>query len=140
MVTSCWRLRTTGAAPTLAGARPDGCMLVAGLPTQLEKIKLDASADALMLRATLRWSLSPISAEYSSKVPADYLAAPRPLLSAESLQPLRRMADELRQLEVFRPWSPSGMFPCWKARTVTLADIGSRRSRCPRWTSPASTT
>ena len=102
-------------------------VLVAGFATQLEKIKLDASADALMLQGDPSLEFyRQISAEYSSEEFLLITWQPRaPLLSAESLQPLRRMADELRQLEgvssVVTVWD----VPLLESPPVTLADISS---------------
>ncbi|MCB1707737.1 MAG: MMPL family transporter, partial [Halioglobus sp.] len=102
-------------------------VLVAGFASQLEKIKLDASADALMLQGDPSLEFyRQISAEYSSEEFLLITWQPRaPLLSAESLQPLRRMADELRQLEgvssVVTVWD----VPLLESPQVTLADISS---------------
>lgn len=101
--------------------------LVAGFATQLEKIKLDASADALMLQGDPSLEFyRQISTEYSSEEFLLITWQPRaPLLSPDSLQPLRRMADELRQLEgvssVVTVWD----VPLLESPPVTLSDISS---------------
>jgi predicted RND superfamily exporter protein len=102
-------------------------LAVAGFATQLGKIKLDASADSLMLQGDPSLEFyREISAEYSSE---DFLLLtwqpPGPLLGDESLQPLRRMADELRQLDgvssVVTVWD----VPLLESPMVTLSDITS---------------
>jgi len=102
-------------------------LLVAGFATQLDKIKLDASADSLMLQGDPSLEFyREISAEYSSE--EFLLLTWQPdtaLLSPESLQPLRRMADELRQLDgvssVVTVWD----VPLLESPLVTLSDITS---------------
>jgi len=102
-------------------------LAVAGFATQLDKIKLDASADSLMLQGDPSLEFyREISAEYSSE---DFLLLtwqpPGPLLGDESLLPLRRMADELRLLEgvssVVTVWD----VPLLESPMVTLSDITS---------------
>jgi len=102
-------------------------LLVGGFATQLDKIKLDASADSLMLQGdpSLKFYRQ-ISAEYSSEEFLLITWQPRaPLLSDESLQPLRRMADELRELDgvssVVTVWD----VPLLESPPVTLSDISS---------------
>jgi predicted RND superfamily exporter protein len=75
--------------------------LLLACASQVPKIKLDASADSLMLQGDPALDFyREISSEYSSE---DFLLLtwqPEvPLLSEASLEPLSRMADELRQLE-----------------------------------------
>jgi predicted RND superfamily exporter protein len=102
-------------------------LLVAGFATQLEKIKLDASADSLMLQGDPALEFyRQTSAEYSSEEFLLLTWQPRaPLLSAESLQPLQRMADELRKLDgvssVVTVWD----VPLLESPPVTLSDISS---------------
>lgn len=102
-------------------------LLVGGFATQLDKIKLDASADSLMLQGDPSLEFyRQISAEYSSEEFLLITWQPRaPLLSDESLQPLRRMADELRELEgvssVVTVWD----VPLLESPPVTLSDISS---------------
>jgi hypothetical protein len=102
-------------------------LVVAGFASQLGKIKLDASADSLMLQGDPSLEFyRDISAEYSSE---DFLLLtwqpPGPLLGDESLLPLRRMADELRLLEgvssVVTVWD----VPLLESPMVTLSDITS---------------
>ena len=76
-------------------------LVVAGFATQLGKIKLDASADSLMLQGDPSLELyREVSSRYSTE---DFLLITWqpdvPLLSPESLEPLRAMAQELRDLE-----------------------------------------
>src|SRR5210317_2240507 len=75
-------------------------LLVGGFATQLGKIKLDASADSLMLQGDPSLEFyRQISAEYSSEEFLLITWQPHAeLLSQESLQPLRRIADDLRLL------------------------------------------
>ncbi|MCB1701163.1 MAG: MMPL family transporter [Pseudomonadales bacterium] len=102
-------------------------VLVGGFATQMQKIKLDASADALMLQGDPSLEFyRDISAEYSSEEFLLITWQPRsPLLSDESLEPLRRMADELRLLEgvssVVTVWD----VPLLESPPVTLSDISS---------------
>ncbi|WP_241505851.1 efflux RND transporter permease subunit [Parahaliea mediterranea] len=74
--------------------------LLVACATQLGKLKLDASADSLMLQGDPALDFyREISSEYSAE---DFLIITwqpeAPLLSDASLQPLSQMADELRQL------------------------------------------
>ena len=102
-------------------------LLVAGSATQLEKIKLDASADSLMLQGDPSLEFyRQISAEYSSEEFLLITWQPHaPLLSDESLNPLRQMADELRTLDgvssVVTVWD----VPLLESPPVTLSDISS---------------
>ena len=102
-------------------------LLVGGFATQLDKIKLDASADSLMLQGDPSLEFyRQISSEYSSEEFLLITWQPRaPLLSDESLQPLRRMADELRELDgvssVVTVWD----VPLLESPPVTLSDISS---------------
>jgi predicted RND superfamily exporter protein len=102
-------------------------VLVAGSATQLEKIKLDASADSLMLQGDPSLEFyRQISAEYSSEEFLLITWQPHaPLLSDESLNPLRQMADELRTLDgvssVVTVWD----VPLLESPPVTLSDISS---------------
>ena len=102
-------------------------LLVGAFATQLDKIKLDASADSLMLQGDPSLEFyRQISAEYSSEEFLLITWQPRaPLLSQDSLQPLRRMADELRLLQgvssVVTVWD----VPLLESPPVTLSDISS---------------
>jgi predicted RND superfamily exporter protein len=102
-------------------------LLVAAFASQTGKIKLDASADSLMLQGDP-------SLEYYREVSRDYgaeefvLITWKPysdLLSPESLLPLREMARELRALEgvssVVTVWD----VPLLESPPVSLSDITS---------------
>ena len=102
-------------------------LLVGGAATQLDRIEIDASADSLMLQGDPALEFyREVSAEYDSE---DFLLItwqPRaPLLSPESLLPLRDLADELRQLEgvssVVTVWD----VPLLESPPVSLSDITS---------------
>lgn len=95
--------------------------------SQMSKIKLDASADSLMLQGDPSLDLfREVSAEYGAE---DFLLLTwqpqAPLLSDASLQPLRRMADELRSLprvsSVVTVWD----VPLLESPPVSLSDITS---------------
>jgi predicted RND superfamily exporter protein len=102
-------------------------LLIVGFATQLEKIKLDASADSLMLQGDPSLEFyREISSEYSSEEFLLITWQPHaPLLSDESLNPLREMADELRLLDgvssVVTVWD----VPLLESPPVTLSDISS---------------
>ncbi len=102
-------------------------LLVAAAATRLGKIEIDASADSLMLQGDPSLEFyREISAEYSAE---DFLLITwqpyAPLLSPESLQPMKRMADELRELEgvssVVTVWD----VPLLESPPVSLSDITS---------------
>ncbi len=101
--------------------------LVAGFSTQLSKIKLDASADSLMLQGDPSLELfREAGTRFSSEEFLLITWQPSgPLLSDESLEPLRAMADELRQLEgvssVVTVWD----VPLLESPPVSLSDITS---------------
>lgn len=101
--------------------------LVAGFATQLNKITLDASADSLMLQGDPSLEFfREVGREFSSEEFVLITWQPdAPLLSDESLLPLRAMADELRKLEgvssVVTVWD----VPLLKSPPVTLSDITS---------------
>ena len=101
--------------------------LVGVFATQLSKIKLDASADSLMLQGDPSLELfREAGARFSSE---DFLLITwqpsGPLLGDESLQPLRAMADELRKLQgvssVVTVWD----VPLLESPPVSLSDITS---------------
>ena len=102
-------------------------LLVGGFATQLEKIKLDASADSLLLQGDPSLEFyRQIATEFSSEDFVLITWQPHaPLLSPESLQPLQAMADELRELEgvssVVTVWD----VPLLESPPVTLSDITS---------------
>ncbi|MEP4146777.1 MAG: MMPL family transporter [Halioglobus sp.] len=102
-------------------------LLVAGFATQIQKIKLDASADSLMLQGDPSLEVyREVSSHFASE---DFLLItwqPQvPLLADESLLPLKAMADELRQLEgvssVVTVWD----VPLLESPPVGLSDITS---------------
>ena len=102
-------------------------VVVAGFATQMPKIKLDASADSLMLQGDPSLEVyREVSGRFSSE---DFLLItwqpPGPLLADESLLPLKAMADELRLLEgvssVVTVWD----VPLLESPPVGLADITS---------------
>ncbi len=102
-------------------------LLLVASASQLGKLKLDASADSLMLQGDPSLDFfREVSGEYSAE---DFLLLTwqpeAPLLSDESLLPLRRMADELRELprvsSVVTVWD----VPLLESPPVSLSDITS---------------
>ncbi|MEP4486809.1 MAG: MMPL family transporter [Halioglobus sp.] len=102
-------------------------VLVAVSALQLPKVKLDASADSLLLQGDPALEFfRQVGKEYGSE---DFLLITwqpdAPLLSDESLLPLREMADELRELSgvssVVTVWD----VPLLESPPVTLSDITS---------------
>ena len=102
-------------------------LLLLASASQLHKIKLDASADSLMLQGDPALDFyREVGSEYSSE---DFLLITwqpeGPLLAPASLEPLREMADELRQLpgvsSVVTVWD----VPLLESPPVTLSDITS---------------
>ncbi|MEH6584994.1 MAG: MMPL family transporter [Halioglobus sp.] len=102
-------------------------VVVAGFATQMPKIKLDASADSLMLQGDPSLEVyRQVSGRFSSE---DFLLItwqpPGPLLADESLLPLKALADELRLLEgvssVVTVWD----VPLLESPPVGLSDITS---------------
>jgi len=102
-------------------------LVMAGFATQLDKIKLDASADSLMLQGDPALDFyRQVSSRYATE---DFLlitwAPPGKLLGDASLQPLKSMAEELRQLQgvssVVTVWD----VPLLESPPVTLSDITS---------------
>jgi len=102
-------------------------LLVGGFATQLGKIKLDASADSLMLQGDPSLEFyREISAEYDAEEFLLLTWQPHAeLLSPESLEPLRRMADELRQLEGVSSVVTIWDVPLLESPLVTLSDVTS---------------
>ncbi len=101
--------------------------VVGGFATQLDKIKLDASADSLMLQGDPSLEFyREVSARYDSE---DFLLLTwqpyAPLLSPESLEPLKRIARELRQLEGVSSVVTIWDVPLLESPMVTLSDITS---------------
>jgi uncharacterized protein len=102
-------------------------VLVAGMATQLHKITLDASADALLLQGDPSLELfREVGREYRTEEFVLVTWNPEAeLLSPASLDPLRTMADELRELEgvssVVTVWD----VPLLESPPVSLRDITS---------------
>jgi len=102
-------------------------LLVAGFASQTSKIKLDASADSLMLQGDASLDLyREVGREYSSEEFLLITWQPEGgLLSPESVDPLRSMADELRVLSgvssVVSVWD----VPLLESPPVSLSDITS---------------
>jgi predicted RND superfamily exporter protein len=102
-------------------------MLVCAFATQLGKIKLDASADSLLLQGDPSLEFyREISREYSSE---DFLLITwqpgTELLAPESLQPLGRMAEELRLLPGVSSVVTVLDVPLLSSPPVSLTDITS---------------
>ena len=102
-------------------------LLVGGCATQLHKIQLDASADSLMLQGDPSLEFyRQISTRFSSE---DFLLITwqphAPLLSPESLQPLRGLADELAALNGVSSVVTVLDVPLLESPPVTLSDITS---------------
>jgi hypothetical protein len=100
-------------------------LLVGGFATQLDKIKLDASADSLMLQGDPSLELyRQVIDEFSTEDFVLITWQPHaPLLSPESLQPLRRLADELRALGGVSSVVTVLDVPLLESPPVTLSDI-----------------
>ncbi len=102
-------------------------LLLVASASQLGKIKLDASADSLMLQGDPALDyFREVSGTYSSEEFLLLTWQPHaPLLSDESVQPLKHMADELRQLpgvsSVVTVWD----VPLLESPPVRLSDITS---------------
>ncbi|MAT95007.1 MAG: hypothetical protein CME59_20755 [Halioglobus sp.] len=95
--------------------------------SQLDKIRLDASADSLMLQGDPALDFfREVSARYSTE---DFLLITwqpeAPLLSPQSLRPLRAMADELRALQGVSSVVTVHDVPLLESTGVTLSDITS---------------
>ncbi len=103
-------------------------LLVGGFATQLDKIKLDASADSLMLQGDPSLELyRQVIDEFAAEDFVLITWQPHaPLLSPESLAPLRRMADELRELDGISSVVTVLDVPLLKSPPVTLSDITSK--------------
>jgi len=100
---------------------------VGGFATQLDKIKLDASADSLMLQGDPSLEFyREVSARYDAE---DFLLLTwqpyAPLLSPESMEPLKRIAGELRQLEGVSSVVTIWDVPLLESPMVTLSEITS---------------
>ena len=102
--------------------------MVAAFATQLDKIKVDASADSLMLQGDPSLEFyRQVATEFSSE---DFLLITwqphAPLLAPESLQPLRQLADELAALEGISSVVTVLDVPLLESPPVTLSDITSK--------------
>jgi len=102
-------------------------LLVAAAATQLDKIKLDASADSLMLQGDPSLEFyRKVTEAYSTE---DFLLITwqpnAPLLSPQSLQPLKKMADELRALDGVSSVVTVLDVPLLESPPVTLSDMTS---------------
>ena len=100
-------------------------VLVGGFGAQIDRIKLDASADSLMLQGDPSLEIyREISARYAAE---DFLLItwqpPGELLGQASLQPLRAMADELRALEGVSSVVTIWDVPLLESPPVSLSDI-----------------
>ncbi|WP_235898502.1 efflux RND transporter permease subunit [Parahaliea maris] len=102
-------------------------VLLVASAAQLGKLKLDASADSLMLQGDPALDFyREISSEYSSE---DFLLITwqpdSPLLSDASLEPLSRMADQLRTLPGVSSVTTVLDVPLLESPPVSLSDITS---------------
>ena len=102
-------------------------LLLAAAASQLSKIKLDASADSLMLQGDPSLEFfREVSREYSTE---DFLLITwqpeGPLLAPASLEPLGRMADELRELPGVSSVVTVLDVPLLESTGVSLSDITS---------------
>jgi uncharacterized protein len=102
-------------------------LIVAGFASQTSKITLDASADSLMLQGDP-------SLEFFREVGRDYsseefvLITWKPdgdLLAPESLEPLRQMADELREINGVSSVTTVWDVPLLESPPLSLSDITS---------------
>jgi len=103
-------------------------LLVGGFATQLDKIQLDASADSLLLQGDPSLEFyRQIATEFSSEDFVLITWQPHaPLLSPESLQPLRRLADELGALKGVSSVVTILDVPLLESPPVSLSDITSK--------------
>lgn len=100
-------------------------LLTAAMATQLGKIKLDASADSLMLQGDPSLEFyRQVTSEYATE---DFLLITwqpnAPMLSPQSLQPLRAMAEELRALDGVSSVVTILDVPLLQSPPVTLSDM-----------------
>jgi predicted RND superfamily exporter protein len=102
-------------------------LLTAAMATQLGKIKLDASADSLMLQGDPSLEFyRQVTSEYATE---DFLLITwqpyAPMLSPQSLQPLHAMAEELRALDGVSSVVTILDVPLLQSPPVTLSDMTS---------------
>jgi uncharacterized protein len=102
-------------------------LVVAAFASQLGKIRLDASADSLMLQGDPSLEFyREVSGQYSAEEFVLITWQPHgPLLSPESLQPMQAMADELRLLEGVSSVVTVLDVPLLESPPVSLSDITS---------------
>lgn len=102
-------------------------LLVAGFASQTPKIKLDASADSLLLQGDASLDLfREVGREYSAEEFLLITWQPEvPLLDPASVDPLKAMADELRELEGVSSVTTVWDVPLLESPPVTLSDITS---------------
>lgn len=105
-------------------------VIVAAFATQLHKIKLDASADSLLLQGDPSLEFfREVGREYSSEEFLLITWQPHAeLLAPESLEPLARMAQELGELEGVSSVVSVLDVPLLESPPVSLGDITSGRS------------
>lgn len=102
-------------------------LLTGAMATQLGKIKLDASADSLMLQGDPSLEFyRQVTTEYATE---DFLLITwqpnAPMLSPQSLQPLQAMAEELRALDGVSSVVTILDVPLLQSPPVTLSDMTS---------------
>lgn len=102
-------------------------LLTAAMATQLGKIKIDASADSLMLQGDPSLEFyRQVTTEYATE---DFLLITwqpnAPLLSPQSLQPLKEMAEALRLLDGVSSVVTILDVPLLESPPVTLSDMTS---------------
>jgi predicted RND superfamily exporter protein len=102
-------------------------LLTGAMATQLGKIKLDASADSLMLQGDPSLEFyRQVTSEYSTE---DFLLITwqpnASMLSSQSLQPLQAMAEELRLLDGVSSVVTILDVPLLQSPPVTLSDMTS---------------
>lgn len=100
-------------------------LLTVAAATQLDKIKIDASADSLMLQGDPSLDFyREVTREYATE---DFLLITwqpnAPLLSPQSLQPLKEMSEALRQLDGVSSVTTILDVPLLESPPVTLSDI-----------------
>jgi predicted RND superfamily exporter protein len=102
-------------------------LLLGVMSTQLDKIKIDASADSLMLQGDPSLEFyRQVSREYSAEDFVLITWQPNaPLLSPESLQPLGEMAEALRALDGVSSVVTILDVPLLESPPVTLSDMTS---------------
>lgn len=102
-------------------------LLTAAMATQLDKIKIDASADSLMLQGDPSLDFyREVTKEYATE---DFLLITwqpnAPLVSPQSLQPLKEMAEALRRLDGVSSVTTILDVPLLESPPVTLSDMTS---------------